>query len=420
MQTMSGTLKGKFAYMAPEYIAGQIDARADLFAIGVIAHELLTNRPLFSGRDDIDTLSRVRDMHIAPPSHKNPRVPPEIDDIVMTALARDPDRRWQHATALRTALTTLTKRLDLVASNAQVVEWLDWAFLHTGRVPQRGDRSDNDTETDGQPINDDPSISIEPCTVQLLSINQKITLVTPHGDPAPSGAMPAGTPDHMPAQRPRSSPISEGSRPEVTVRGNALRPRAPTGPVAGPVAAPVARSSSRIALRPVAPTVGSPSGPSVPSLPTPPGGRPSSTVLGTSAPPVRAARVSSPPAIHPNAVPISAALAAHLSAAQALTSAAGAPPPVRSAADLADPGDPAANLTPFAAPRAHAPTAGPPQSYDAMRSAVSQHELAQRGSAAPGAATAVRRSSRVLAVVLVVLAAAIAAITVYFVLPLLT
>src|SRR5262249_45101138 len=128
MQTMSGTLKGKFAYMAPEYIAGRIDARADLFAIGVIAHELLTNRPLFGGRDDIDTLTRVREMRIEPPSKKNPQVPAEIDDIVMTALSRDPDRRWQQATALRTALTTLTRRLGLIASNARVIDWLDWAF----------------------------------------------------------------------------------------------------------------------------------------------------------------------------------------------------------------------------------------------------------------------------------------------------
>src|SRR3954465_8608271 len=132
MQTMSGTLKGKFAYMAPESPAGQIDPRADLFAVGVIAHELLTNRPLFSGRDDIDTLTRVRDMRIEPPSKKNPQVPPGIDDGAMGALARDPDRRWQHATALRSALTTLTRRLGLIASNTQVVEWLP-----PGGTPQR-------------------------------------------------------------------------------------------------------------------------------------------------------------------------------------------------------------------------------------------------------------------------------------------
>src|SRR5512140_2013524 len=193
MQTMSGTLKGKFAYMAPEYIAGQIDARADLFAIGVIAHELLTNRPLFSGRDDIDTLTRVRDMHVDPPSKHNPLVPPEIDDVVMTALARDPERRWQHATALRTVLTTLTQRLDLVATNAQVIEWLDWAFSH--QPPPS--RTDHDTDPDGVALSDElsseePSISIEPCTVDLLGMNQKISLARREGAPAPPLKTPLG------------------------------------------------------------------------------------------------------------------------------------------------------------------------------------------------------------------------------------
>ncbi len=178
MQTLGGTLKGKFGYMAPEYLAGRIDARADLWAVGVIAHELLTNRPLFAGRDDIDTLTRVRDMHIDPPSKKNPQVPPEIDDVVMTALARDPDRRWQHATALRTAMTTLTHRLGLVASNAQMVQWLDWVFTQ-----QKQARGAQDTEDDGNPLHDRsgdyiesleaPSISIEEHTAQLVSIHRK-------------------------------------------------------------------------------------------------------------------------------------------------------------------------------------------------------------------------------------------------------
>ena len=131
MQTMSGTIKGKFGYMAPEYLAGRIDARADLFAIGVIAHELLTNRPLFTAGDDMETLKRVQHMEIAPPSRKNSDVPPEIDDLVMTALQRDPDRRWQQATALRAALTTTTKRLGLDARNDEVVRWVDWVYEQT-------------------------------------------------------------------------------------------------------------------------------------------------------------------------------------------------------------------------------------------------------------------------------------------------
>ncbi len=382
MQTMSGTLKGKFAYMAPEYFAGQIDARADLWAIGVIAHELLTNRPLFSGRDDVDTMKRVRSMPLAPPSQKNPGVPPEIDDIVMTALTRDPGRRWQHATALRTALTTLTQRLALIATNMQVVRWLDWAFTHTVGGPSPGDRPEIDTEIDARPIGDDPSISIEAGTAQVLT-NQKRPLGMPGGGPAP----PAVTSAY--AAAPRSIPAhvtDPGSGPVVTVHGSALGPRLEIRPVAEPAA----RSSPGIPVPPAPfglPPVEIP----VPPGLAPPSARPNSTVLGTSAP--RPGRISSAPAISPNATPMSAALLAHLNAAQALTGPGGhanagaLPPPAVHAAP--------ARTTPGIAPPA---------------------------SAAPGVPTAPeapRRRSHLLAVVLVILAAAIAVIAVYFVLPLL-
>jgi serine/threonine protein kinase len=128
MQTMSGTIKGKFGYMAPEYLAGKIDARADLFALGVIAHELLTGRPLFQGRDDMDTLYRVKSMKIDSPKKWNSDVPDEIDSIVMTALDRDPDARWQRAAAMRVALTTETKRLGLAIMDQQVAAWCDRVF----------------------------------------------------------------------------------------------------------------------------------------------------------------------------------------------------------------------------------------------------------------------------------------------------
>jgi serine/threonine protein kinase len=128
MQTLSGTIKGKFGYMAPEYLMGKIDSRADLFAAGICAHELLTNRPLFQGRDDMDTLYRVRSMPIPRPSEVNPEIPPEIDSIVMTALERDPDARWQRASAMRIALTTEMKRLGLTLLDQQVSEWCDSLF----------------------------------------------------------------------------------------------------------------------------------------------------------------------------------------------------------------------------------------------------------------------------------------------------
>jgi len=179
MQTMSGTIKGKFGYMAPEYIGGTLDARADLFAVGVIAHELLTNRPLFTTSDDLDTLHRVRSMKIEPPSRSNPKVPPEIDDIVMTALARDPDMRWQHATALRAAKTTVTKRLGLDVMSTQVARWLDSTFFDVTTAPFGN----------AYPHEESVSISIESLTplptVLGRSSTQQNTLSLKGGAPAP-------------------------------------------------------------------------------------------------------------------------------------------------------------------------------------------------------------------------------------------
>jgi len=408
MQTMSGALKGKFAYMAPEYFAGQIDARADLWAIGVIAHELLTNRPLFSGPDDVETMRRVRSMPLAPPSQKNPRVPPEIDDVVMTALVRDPGRRWQHATALRTALTTLTQRLDLVAANTQVVQWLDWAFAQAVGSPQVGDRPQIDTAIDVRLISDEPSISIEQGTAPLLAMNQKSTLVTPGSAPAP----PAVTSTQLPAQRPGPTHVTDpGSGPVVTIRGSALGPRVEPSPVAELAA----RSSPAIPLPSAPPPIESP-------IPVPPGqvsasARANSTVLGTSAPAVRAAqgsatpppragRISSSPALPANATPMSAALLAHLHAAQNL----GAPGVHANVAPMPPLAGNAAPMPPLAGNVSMARTT---PGVGAPASAAPVFPTPAPALGAP------RRTSRLRVVVLVVLAAAIAVVTVYFVLPLL-
>ncbi|HEX2686350.1 MAG TPA: serine/threonine-protein kinase, partial [Kofleriaceae bacterium] len=83
VKTQTGFIKGKFGYIAPEYITGRIDARVDLFAVGVVAHEMMTGRRLFEGADDFETLQNIRDMNLQPPSCWNPDVTPDLDDIVM-------------------------------------------------------------------------------------------------------------------------------------------------------------------------------------------------------------------------------------------------------------------------------------------------------------------------------------------------
>ncbi len=94
-RTQTGTLKGKFGYMAPEQVEGRaIDHRADLFSAGVVLHEALTGRRLFKGSSDMQTIAMVRDAMIDQPSSLNPAVIPELDRVVLKALAKDPNDRY--------------------------------------------------------------------------------------------------------------------------------------------------------------------------------------------------------------------------------------------------------------------------------------------------------------------------------------
>jgi serine/threonine protein kinase len=129
LRTQTGRVKGKLAYMAPESIAGkELDSRSDLFSAGVVFHELLTARPLFAQKNEYQTLLKVQRGEVGPPSAFNEGVPKELDDIVLKALARDPEDRWPSAAALRDALVTVRMARQLSATPRDVATWCDWAF----------------------------------------------------------------------------------------------------------------------------------------------------------------------------------------------------------------------------------------------------------------------------------------------------
>jgi len=96
--TQAGALKGKLQYMSPEQAWGRpIDRRSDIFALATVLFEMLTNRKLFTGENEISILEQVREARVEPPSKLNEEVTPEIDRIVLKALAKDPDARYQTA-----------------------------------------------------------------------------------------------------------------------------------------------------------------------------------------------------------------------------------------------------------------------------------------------------------------------------------
>jgi serine/threonine protein kinase/tetratricopeptide (TPR) repeat protein len=93
-----GVVKGKYAYMSPEQIMGKpVDARADVFAAGVLLYEALAGTNPFQTNSNYDTLQRIRSGEITPIEQLVPDVPPEVSRVVRIATAFDPDERYASA-----------------------------------------------------------------------------------------------------------------------------------------------------------------------------------------------------------------------------------------------------------------------------------------------------------------------------------
>ncbi len=127
--TTAGQVKGTFPYMAPEQMtAGSMDRRVDVWALGVVLWELLTLRRLFRRDTDVNTMYAVLSDEIRPPSHYRPDVPKELDVIVLRALQRNPDERFQTAREMGQALTRFLAKQREAMGPAELSEWMSALF----------------------------------------------------------------------------------------------------------------------------------------------------------------------------------------------------------------------------------------------------------------------------------------------------
>ncbi len=103
--TRHGEIKGKVPYMAPEQLTGaSVDARADIYACGVLLWEALTGRRLFAADNDGAVLAKVLAGAARPPRELVPTLPPALDAFVMRSIELDPDDRFASATDAAAAL----------------------------------------------------------------------------------------------------------------------------------------------------------------------------------------------------------------------------------------------------------------------------------------------------------------------------
>jgi serine/threonine protein kinase/CRP-like cAMP-binding protein len=122
-RTIPGTVKGKFGYMSPEQaMGGNLDARADVWAAGVVLQEMLIGARLFGGESVVQTLAKICEGPIAKPSSKKPAVPSALDVVSMRALERELGRRYPNAGAMVAELDAYLGKTGFGA--AQLAQYL--------------------------------------------------------------------------------------------------------------------------------------------------------------------------------------------------------------------------------------------------------------------------------------------------------
>ena len=123
------SLKGKLAYMSPEQLHnGAVDRRSDLFSLGIVLYEITTRTRLFKRQDEVQTMKAVLEGVVPHPSTRRPDYPPALAQVVLRALALNPEERYQTARELQLDLEAFAHDARLRISSAGLAEWMERTF----------------------------------------------------------------------------------------------------------------------------------------------------------------------------------------------------------------------------------------------------------------------------------------------------
>jgi eukaryotic-like serine/threonine-protein kinase len=249
-RTQAGILKGKFGYMSPEQVLGlDIDRRSDVFGVGICLYELLTGERLFVAESDFATLEKVRSVDVMPPSTYNRRIPEELEQIVMRALARDRDQRYQTALQLHDELQAFMHTSGNLFSRKDLSGYMHRVFAEEIERETARDQEYAQLGT--------PNFVAEPSGLEVFDeIDPVSTVSALHAQPFAQAPSPSVAP--APVSRPRKSTLlgipQVAGRPGGKVAPSVPRlvPRLQSIPPQGGVPARAAISTQRIDSSPPA------------------------------------------------------------------------------------------------------------------------------------------------------------------------
>jgi serine/threonine-protein kinase len=151
--TKDGALRGKFGYMAPEQAQSRpVDRRADIYVLGIVLYELTTRRKLFKAESDSESLRKVLENEVTPPSQVVKDYPPALEQIVLRALQPSPDHRFQTGQEMQEAIEKFIVAYGDPVLPAHVGELMARIFKDRIEKKRRILRSVNDNSTQALPI----------------------------------------------------------------------------------------------------------------------------------------------------------------------------------------------------------------------------------------------------------------------------
>ncbi len=115
--TEAGSIVGTAQYLSPEQAkGGEVDPRSDLYSLGIVLYELLTGKTPFDGETPVEIAMKHLSATPKPPSKLRPDIPPELDMVVLRALAKNPDDRYQSADEMEADLERVARGASIAAT----------------------------------------------------------------------------------------------------------------------------------------------------------------------------------------------------------------------------------------------------------------------------------------------------------------
>jgi serine/threonine protein kinase len=128
-ETRFGTLKGKVPYMSPEQCRGEpLDRRSDIFSLGIMLYELTLGKRLYQGKSDFEVLKQIVEGTVTKPSELDKDYPKPLEEIVMRALEKEKDKRYQTARDIQADLESMVRADRLHVSPIALTRFMEETF----------------------------------------------------------------------------------------------------------------------------------------------------------------------------------------------------------------------------------------------------------------------------------------------------